>query len=112
MEVGVLYLPSVGSLEETLKGFAGKRTDLHQKSARFPINIPFAHLFHLAIAAAGKRDAGGCRSVRTHCLYPDFWLININGQVSLFEQAFKNIDDVLWKEAGCTAGCGEYAGAG
>jgi hypothetical protein len=39
MEVGVLYLPSVGSLEETLKGFAGKRTDLHQKSARFPINI-------------------------------------------------------------------------
>lgn len=27
MEVGVLYLPSVGSLEEKLKGFAGKRTD-------------------------------------------------------------------------------------
>lgn len=21
----------------------------------------------------------------------------------MFEQAFKNIDDVLWKEAGCTA---------
>ncbi len=22
----------------------------------------------------------------------------------MFEQAFKNIDDVLWKEAGCTTG--------
>jgi hypothetical protein len=22
----------------------------------------------------------------------------------MFEQAFKNIDDVLWKEAGCTIG--------
>lgn len=31
MEVGVLYLPSVGSLEEKLKGFAGKRTDLYQE---------------------------------------------------------------------------------
>lgn len=31
MEVGILYLPSVGSLEEKLKGFAGKRTDLYQE---------------------------------------------------------------------------------
>ena len=27
---------------------------------------------------------------------------DIGRQVSMFEQAFKNIDDVLWKEAGCT----------
>lgn len=27
----------------------------------------------------------------------------------MFEQAFKNIDDVLWKDAGCTSG-GDYDG--
>jgi hypothetical protein len=30
----------------------------------------------------------------------------------MFEQAFKNIDDVLWKEAGCTAGWVASCGAG
>ena len=30
----------------------------------------------------------------------------------MFEQAFKNIDDVLWKEAGCTTELGYTAGPG
>ena len=28
--------------------------------------------------------------------------VRSNGSGSRFEQTFKNIDDVLWKEAGCT----------
>jgi hypothetical protein len=31
LEVGILCLPSVGSLEKKLKGFADKRTDLYQE---------------------------------------------------------------------------------
>ena len=39
------------------------------------------------------------------CLSPDpqgSLAATILGDSPMFEQAFKNIDDVLWKEAGCT----------
>jgi type I restriction enzyme M protein len=39
-------------------------------------------------------DAHTANPPRTH---------NRPTQLPMFEQAFKNIDDVLWKDAGCTS---------
>ena len=57
----------------------------------------------------GHRDAGhslpGARPARTAnlcCIGFTFIHSATERRLTMFEQAFKNIDDVLWKEAGCT----------
>ncbi len=39
------------------------------------------------------------------CPFPYQWAVSsdFNAGIFMFEQTFKNIDDVLWKEAGCSS---------
>ncbi len=59
--------------------------------------------FHASSSFAMRRASRPCEPPLS-CLWKQSCVVAIIQAKweSMFEQAFKNIDDVLWKEAGCT----------
>ena len=86
--------------------FAAGRTPRPRARVDWFLWVPAA----LATSRAEIGTRGSCDSGPTHgnCLSPRpcwtslrSWRL-MESHWTMFEQAFKNIDDVLWKEAGCT----------